>query len=92
MAEQTKQSILYRIILWLIPALKQELAELHSAIDAIPAVTYETKLEALAKDIMPTVPALMKVEEDTGKQVQDDEARIKRAFALARAWLAEVHA
>lgn len=97
MADQIKHNIFYKIIIWLIPdfaqidTLKQEIDDLRNAVSAIPATTYEIKLESLAKDIMPTVPTILKVDKESGKSVPDDEARIKRAFGLARAWLAEVY-
>lgn len=48
-------------------------------------------LEQLAKEIMPNVPEVLKLDKELGKMIPDDEARIKRAFELARLWVSEVH-
>jgi len=73
-------NIFVRFLIRVIPTLKATLFD--ARLD---------KLEALAKDIMPTIPPMYKLDPNSGVQVSDDEGRIKRAFQLARVWLNEVH-
>ena len=76
----TKYALIVRVLMWALPPIKRAM---HNA--------RLEKLEALAKDIMPTVPPMLKINPETGEQVSDDEGRIKRAFELARCWMLEVH-
>lgn len=73
-------NIFVKILLRIVPTLRASVLSIRLA-----------KLEALAKDIMPTIPPMYKLDPNSGVQVSDDEGRIKRAFQLARVWLHEVH-